>query len=362
MDNTANNVLNRIKDTASIGLSGGTLNFLANNTASVISGETVGTVTLINGLSPFVPVCGAPLRMQSTLTLGALQRPLIGATVNFVGNNQALGDVAAATTFNRIVIASNAPTTGNGQLIGNNGGILPFAEVQGLTTFDFASYNQGSPANIGVAAYTGYVTDPLVATTGDIVQLSSTGTFSNTDIGALLIAAGANNPVTISFNGSLNLSTGALMTTGSGTSTTTIASGATPLTLGREGNFFPNNAGSGTTTVNNALAIGGNVPITYSGNSIANLGLTANTYTGGTILNAGTLVLGGANNLNGADRRAFTLSEAPAGDGGVRRPPIRSILTAGDYGLRRHSRSRLAARSRDGQYEFHGHQAVLSTA
>src|SRR5438045_803526 len=83
--------------------------------APLVNSERVGTITIGPGTSTInagynaAPVFGT----TSTLTAAALVRTA-GGTVNFIGNNSALG-VAAA---NRIAFTT-APATA-----GNNGGIL----------------------------------------------------------------------------------------------------------------------------------------------------------------------------------------------------------------------------------------------
>src|SRR5207247_2455431 len=141
------NLGNRVADTAPVTLNTATLNFLASNLPSATSGETIGTITLASGHSTIQSGYALPAAAGVTakLTAAALVRNPT-ATVNFFGNNAALG----TSTTNQIVFT--APPTA--LLVGNGGGILPFGEVNGGSgTGDFATYG----AN-GVTAYTAYVT------------------------------------------------------------------------------------------------------------------------------------------------------------------------------------------------------------
>src|SRR5207237_477835 len=110
LDNSVNNVLDRIGDAVPLTLNAGTFIYVGNGGVSVLSTETLG---------------------------GAADQ----------------------------VIFTAAPTA---LLQGNNGGILPFAEVNAA---DLAGYNQGG--NTGLAAFTGYVTSLAAAVAGDIVKLSA---------------------------------------------------------------------------------------------------------------------------------------------------------------------------------------------
>src|SRR5205823_1040337 len=72
-------------------------------------------------------------------------------------------------------------------LVGNNGGILPYATVSGT---DFATYD--SVNNNSVAAFTGYATSLAAAGPGDTVKLTGPDVLTgNKTINALLLAGGA---------------------------------------------------------------------------------------------------------------------------------------------------------------------------
>src|SRR5262249_2398511 len=93
--------------------------------------------------------------VSAALTIGSLTRNA-GATVNFVGNNLALGATTISNT-NKI----NFTTTPT-QTTVNNGTILPFGIVtnpnpfvSGVTTVDFATVNATSAG--GIAPFAGYV-------------------------------------------------------------------------------------------------------------------------------------------------------------------------------------------------------------
>src|SRR5205823_49549 len=168
-------------------------------------------------------------------------------------------------------------------LVGNGGGILPYAEVNGgANTGDFASYNQGG--SIGVGPYLGYVTSLATAVAGDIVKLTAAAatTFTanaNQSIGALLIVNTSGNAVVqVNPTGTLTLTTGALMTLGSGTATVTLGTGATnAFVLNTEGFLFQNNSGSGNTNVNGPITGTGSLNI--AGTNAVFLSTTVNTFT-----------------------------------------------------------------------------------
>src|SRR5206468_1386280 len=124
------------------------------------SAETLGTVTLASGQSTInsgyaaAPVTGAS---GSTLTINTLART-VGATVNFIGGTGNASPLGATTNgaLNKIVVGSGLTSTNgtagtfssNGsQYFGTGasgvGNITPFAEVNGGTATNFATY----PAN-----------------------------------------------------------------------------------------------------------------------------------------------------------------------------------------------------------------------
>src|SRR5207302_6675640 len=121
----------------------------------------LGPVTLGPGQSTIqagyaaVPAPGS----AATLTLTSLSRTA-GGTVNFVGNSGGGAAAGLDTGFNRITFAT-VPA-----LVGNNGGILPYATVGGS---DFATYDG---VNNSVAAFTGYAGSIAAAGPGDVVKLT----------------------------------------------------------------------------------------------------------------------------------------------------------------------------------------------
>ncbi len=302
------NSSNRISAAAPITLNTATFQFNALNVAGASSSETFGAITLSGGQSQitagytavFVPL------VTSTVTFASLTRNT-DATVNFTSNSTAvntlpLGGPAVATSYNRILFTNAASVTG--LLQGNLGGILPFAEVQSgaviANGFDFASYNQGPTLNLGITAYTGYVTNLNAANPGDIVMVLNTTLVanitlvanSNQTIGALLIYTSgtfAAGTVTVNPTGTLTLSAGALLGTGAGASALSTTVNVGTLNLIGETDVFANQS---QTTINSIIAGAGT--LVSGGNNTLSLGGT-NPYTGGTVMNAGTLA---GNNTN----------------------------------------------------------------
>src|SRR5262249_34835756 len=115
---------NRLPDTASLILSGGTFLFQASTAANTT--ETIATDTSASGHSTIQSSAGGSFTTQ--LVASSLARNP-DATVAFVGT--ALG------TTNKILFGS-APST-----VGNGSGIIPYALVNNPTTsaFDFATYD-----------------------------------------------------------------------------------------------------------------------------------------------------------------------------------------------------------------------------
>src|SRR5262249_52988822 len=142
LDNNGNsstqsvNLPSRISAAVNVTLNGGTLNFIANagtGLTPLSPTQQVGTIVLGPGQSTVIAgYPGAPTPgSASVLNVVGLSR-LAGGTVNFIGNPSGGASAALDTGFNRLTFA-NVPT-----LVGNNGGILPYATVNGL---DFATYD-----------------------------------------------------------------------------------------------------------------------------------------------------------------------------------------------------------------------------
>jgi autotransporter-associated beta strand protein len=279
LDNSGTNNTDRIPDTASITLDGGTFSFIGNNAAHAASSETVGTITLGQGQNVLKSKAGTGSGATATLTAASLVRDA-GATLNVSGTN--LG-----TSSNRILFPT-APTT-----VGNSGGILPYAT---FNDNDFATYDSTN----GLEAFTGYVTSIASAGSGDTVKLSNTNetVSSDTTINALLISTPASGEgvVTVNPGATLTLASGGLVLLSSSIfATPTIkpgsGSGTATLNFGSEGVVL-RNTGSATSFLNTLLT--GSSGLTLAGSSGVlqiNPPSTGNTYTGGTSINSGTLYL-----------------------------------------------------------------------
>src|SRR5262249_22704914 len=132
LDNSTTNNTNRLPDTATLTLNGGTFNVAGNNAASAASAETVGSVVVARGHSTFNSTKGTGTGATSTFTAGSLERDP-GATVEFSGSN--LGSAS-----NRILFDA-APST-----VGNNGGVLPYATLNNTTgTTPLPTYQPPNP-------------------------------------------------------------------------------------------------------------------------------------------------------------------------------------------------------------------------
>ncbi len=272
LDDSVNNLPSRINSLSSINLTAATLSFIGNNTALVKSSQTVGTVSLLGGNSAISNTSGTG-NGTTTLTIGTLVRASTsGATVNFVPVNTPLG-----SSFNQILLnqitqgttGSPTTTTPSAALVGNGGGILPWAYVN---TDDFATYNANSPG--GVLAFTNYVSSIGASTSpGDIVKVTASEVLiGNETIGALVLAAG----VTVTESGyTLTLGSGTLLTAASSTIT-----GGTLAFGNAEGVITT--AATQTTTINSVVT--------------GNDGLTIASAGTGTV---GTVTLAAANSISG---------------------------------------------------------------
>ena len=319
-NNTSNNVVNRLHG-AAITFNAGTLQLVANNNPGVVTSETVGAVTLASGQSTINAgyTSSQATGATSTLTAASLVRNA-GATVNFIGgtaNITPLGTNGNELLFNNLSAAPAATTAL--QFLGNQGNILPYAEVNGVANSgDFATYTSS-----GIAPFSAYAT--LAATTsqtltfvaGDIVNVSAlaggiTLTGPANAIGALIInnTSGGTVVFSPSFSSAATITSGAFLTTGG--SLTAIGGGSTPtFNVGTETVLFQNTA----TSFNNAGTIGylaGSGGLTIAGSSTLTMGTNVNavqtiTFTANTTI-AGTFTL----TFNGQTTAPITYSATTA--------------------------------------------------
>src|SRR5262249_22621888 len=129
------------------------------------------------------------------------------------------------------------------------------------------------------------------ANPGDIAKLLVTGSAaytvtaaSNLSVGALLLQnLSGNQAITLAVSNALTVSSGLLLTMGTGSGADNIVGGTT--NLGGEGIVFNNNAGTGNTLINSVIA--GSNGLTLGGTGGTLVLPNANTYTGATNSNGG---------------------------------------------------------------------------
>ena len=330
LDNTALNTTrftNATKPTLTF--NSGTLNFLANNVANAASAETVGNVILASGLSTINTGYNGALASGATsvVTAGALTRNP-GATVNFfnesgsypIANGQTTaflnstplpGTAANQLTFTNLSTSQAVGAATALQFFGNQGNILPYAEVNGgANTGDFATYTTS-----GIATFTNYATQTLSGSgtllntfgASDIVKVtdSASGTITtnaNQSIGALVFNnTGTNANVTLLPSGIFTIAGGSIITLNTGGTASNILGNGTAgnaFSLPVETTLFQNASGgtlpaSGTAFAINTIFTGpiiGAGSIVLAGVGAVSFGTTANFYTGGTTLDSGTLL------------------------------------------------------------------------
>lgn len=301
-------------------IKGGFLQLLPQNTTPIISSSSAlvlqggGLVSINNpGISPSQTFAGttlnagasqvSPLRQASTsntINLGAITRN-IGSTLNFFGRPSG----ASSNAF-----LGGSDGTAN-TTTANTGGILGGYAVSNGSTWAVA----GTGGSItGLSSYS------ATLTAGTNVDVSAAGLAGGgiavNSLRFLNATASTTTAPAITLSGDLVVTTGGILTVGGAYNTAT--SGATAnasitgnfnLTSGNGNDliFITNNLGgtgvasmnvSSNITNNGATAIG----LTKSGLGTLMLApATANTFTGQVTVNAGNLLLGNANALNGND-------------------------------------------------------------
>ena len=316
LDNLGSNVINlntRIAPTAALTLNGGSFNLLGGAGAGLVgvdTSETVGTIHLNSGNSTIQTQSGSnpnasvlALPTVNLIVTNLVRSP--GATANFLGTLGGLGGAANLDSNVNKITFLNATSPAAFGLIGDNGGILPFATANtGFTAGgDFATYDF---TNGSIAPFNGYVNSINNSTNpGDIVKLGVNEILSaSKTITALLLLGGATVSeagFTLTFGGGLD----AIL---SANGNNTIIGGI--VLLGGSEGIILSGAGSTTTinsTIAGATASGGlTISGTTSGAGTVNLP-NPNTYAGNSYLASG-MVDGGINlvNLNIGSNTSFS--------------------------------------------------------
>jgi autotransporter-associated beta strand protein len=255
------NSTNRIGDTASVTLAGGTLNYLGRDGTN--GTETIGNIILAAGSANTVNVARGGTS-TAILTSTGLTRN-VGATVDILRPN---------TSSN--LRFSGAPALDDG--------ILAFATVNGT---DFATHTGN---NTNVTAFTGYNTanegGTWTATSNVAPTADQTLTASRT-VNSIKLGSG----IDINASGNtLTLDSGGLLSTGAAKS---IISNGT-LTAGTTADeLIAHVYGAGGLEISAVLANNGDpVGLTKTGDGVLTLlGAAANTFSGTTYVNEGTLAL-----------------------------------------------------------------------
>ena len=281
LDNTGTN----IPDSGSTGrlgnlaltMNGGTFSFLGNPTLA--SSESLGALTLGTGASTISSTPGAA---GNTLFFASLSRATSGGTVNFVAPS---GSAAISSTTNTIEIGPTGGTIA-GQVAVNSGvsNIIPFATVTGPSGTDDFATNLGGNSIGPFSAYTLGLSNTVLTTT-EVVELAASDTTSVTPQGvtvaALKLASGT--PLTLAMNGTLQITTGAILTTG-GTTATISGGGISPgtpttpsseliavtdtgsaLTLNSPINLTPGSTATATAVINNGTGSLASITLTAPG-------------------------------------------------------------------------------------------------
>lgn len=267
MDNGTTNTANRLNDSATVSLQGGTISLLG-RTGNNNTTETIGALTLAGGANTVNSQYGDSSG-SAQLTIGSLTRNT-GATVDFTHTGGTLGN----SGDNPRIIFSSAPTLTNGILAYATVNGTNFAGMSGSNIIAHASgdatWASGNNVSLGDGTFTlGGAIDREV----NSVRLNGSGAASldfvgrNLDIesGGLLATAGGNKAFT--GDGSLTSSSGELIA---------------------------HVYGSGGLDIGVVVANSGvkEVSLTKTGDGTLTLsGSSANTFTGDVTVNDGTLAL-----------------------------------------------------------------------
>ena len=164
----------RVNPSAPVSLSGGTITYTGRQQTA--SAETLGAVTLTQGLSTITVTAGGTGVNSADLTLTSLNRSVGGGTVNFTSAST-LGTIGSQTRIN--VAGATTANVISGGLVNN---IIPWATVNGT---EFASYipyttngvSVGGISALNTAGYAGYngTTLPGASQTAQNIRITAAG-------------------------------------------------------------------------------------------------------------------------------------------------------------------------------------------
>ena len=291
LDNTAaGNNTDRVSNSATFTLKGGTFSFSNDAVASTGYSETAGSLQIAVGGNSVTTVTANATAGTSSLTFGSLARSP-GAILNFT-------NAASIATARNGIFFTTTPTLDSGNLIGG------WALVGGA---DFATYS--GTGGVAVTTYTAHTEPNWVA--GDNVSMSASTTASSSHTINALKLPTQNSTLTLSSSlGSflLTVQDGGILETnaGSGGQTVNITGGSlTGGTAGVGGELIISSrlGGAGTVYrfgVSSAIVdnAGGPVSLTVGGANNASgrtaLFSTGDSYSGDTTVASGILNLGNA--------------------------------------------------------------------
>ena len=162
-----------------------------------------------------------------------------------------------------------------------------------------ASAGTGTAAG-NITALASYTANTWAA--GNNTDMTTAGTVTN--LATNSVRFNTATPVTVTVSGTDTINTGGILVTPTATAAATIFTGGT-LTTGTNTDLVVNHFGTNTATIASIIASNGTGGLVKAGGGVLILGNVTNTYNGNTVVGAGTLRLGGANNVsipNGAGK------------------------------------------------------------
>jgi autotransporter-associated beta strand protein len=299
LDNTSSaNQTNRLKNDATVTMTGGTLDF-SNNGGSTNYSETTGALTLSSGTNT-IATRQAALNQTSTLTFTSLTRSA-GAGVNFVGTGLGVNG------RNKILF-STSPTLSNGILGAwatyNGSGFATYDSTSGVKEYsaytNVSRLSSGSKAIADVAASNVRILEG--SGTSGIITLTATVTNINS---LFQSSSGGSSAATINTESKtlrFGTSGGILSQSGTGSLTLGTASNSGTVTAGGAANtagiLTISNESANAILINSLIADNGTGTVSLAKGGPGTLTLNGtNSYSGATTVSSGTLQLGHASAL-----------------------------------------------------------------
>ena len=280
--------------------------------ATTITGGSIAVTNTAAGTNLLLPgtslvLNGGSLALTGAAALANTQTFAGGTTINAPGT---VSSTIGAGGTNIVNLGAITRTAGGAADFSGNGVINTLTANTATSILGgWATFGNGN--NWAVSAGTGVASGAITAlgtyttntwAAGNNTDMTTAGTVTNLTTNSVRFNTAT--PVTVTISGTDTITSGGILIPAAATTAATIFTGGT-LATGTNTDLVVNHFGGGTATIASVIAANGTGGLVKAGGGVLILGNVTNTYNGNTVIGAGTLRLGGANNVqipNGAGK------------------------------------------------------------